>query len=374
MRAEGVRVPLVDLGPQHEPIVADLEAAWRTVLASGRFIGGPEVERFEEQWASYCGVKHAAGVANGTDALLLTIRALGIGAGDEVIVPANTFVATAEAVVLAGATPRFVDVDPKSLVVTSATIEPALGPRTAAVIVVHLYGHTPDMDDVLQLTTRANVALIEDAAQAHGATWNGKPAGSFGVAGCFSFYPAKNLGAIGDGGAVVSNDASLIEKIRIFGDHGRSIEDRGTHREVGTNSRLDALQAALLTVKLGHLDEWTASRRTIAATYRSRLAEIDVAMVEGDSASESAYHLLVVRLDRRDDVRLRLAQRGIETGIHYPVPCHKQVPYKGYGEGTLPVAEHAAGEILSLPFFPHMTDDAVDEVIVALEHETAKTT
>jgi dTDP-4-amino-4,6-dideoxygalactose transaminase len=233
------------------------------------------------------------------------------------------------------------------------------------VIVVHLYGHMPDMDRIADVTQRAGVHLIEDAAQAHGATWKGRRAGSFGIAGCFSFYPGKNLGAIGDGGAVVSSDPALIDAIRELGDHGRSALDRSVHVSVGTNSRLDALQAAVLSAKLARLDDWTASRRRIAQRYASSLPP-DVTLVSPPPGCASAYHLFVVRVADRDDRQRILTDRGIATGIHYAVPCHRNEPYARYASEPLPAAEHAASEILSLPMFPHMTDDQIDRVVDAL--------
>jgi dTDP-4-amino-4,6-dideoxygalactose transaminase len=357
-----VRVPLVDLEAQHREIAGELDAAWSRVLNSGRFIGGPEVERFEDAWAAYCGVNHAVGVANGTDALVVTLRALGITAGAEVILPTNTFIATAEAVALVGARPRFIDVDPHTLTMTADAVADAISPRTAAVIVVHLYGHVPNMDDILTVTSRAGLPLIEDAAQAHGAEWAGKRAGSFGVAGCFSFYPTKNLGAMGDGGAVVTNDSELAAVIRELIDHGRSQADRDAHVRIGTNSRLDALQSALLGVKLRHLDAWTDRRREIASEYSERLKVAGLDIVAPPSGSKSAFHLLVARVGERDRVRSRLAHEGIQTGIHYAVPCHQQHPYAWCADGPLPEAERASREIVSLPLFPQMNSEQVAEV------------
>jgi dTDP-4-amino-4,6-dideoxygalactose transaminase len=365
-------VPFTDLAAMTREVRAAVEAGWARLLESGRFIGGEAVEEFEQAWAAYCGAPHAAGVANGTDALQLALSALGIGAGDEVIVPANTFVATAEAVVLAGATPRFADVSPGTLVLTPEQLQAAVTARTRAVIVVHLYGQMPDMDALCAAAARADLAVIEDAAQAHGATWRGRRAGSIGTAGCFSFYPGKNLGAFGDAGAVVTADADLAQRIRCLRDHGRAEGSHYRHELVGTNSRLDALQAVVLTAKLARLDTWTQARRDVAARYRAAFAGSAARMIEELPGSRGAYHLAVVRVPARERVERRLAALGIQTGIHYPVPCHRQAPYRSFTAGRLPAAEEAAGEILSLPIFPHMSDGQVARVCDAVHEAIAR--
>jgi dTDP-4-amino-4,6-dideoxygalactose transaminase len=352
-------VPFVDLTAMTREIRPGLERAWGNLLDSGRFVGGDAVNDFERAWASYCGVPEAVGVANGTDALQLTLMALGIGAGDEVIVPANTFIATAEAVVLAGATPRFADVSPDTLLLTPAQLEAALTPRTAAVIVVHLYGQLPDMDAWQLAADRAGIVLIEDAAQAHGASWRDRRAGSFGRAGCFSFYPAKNLGAFGDAGAVVTADTGLAGRIRSLRDHGQAPGSRYQHERIGTNSRLDALQALVLTAKLDRLDTWTRARRSIAARYRAALGDGPARLVAEPPSSRGAYHLAVALVPDRARVRRDLSAAGVETRIHYPIPCHRQPPYRRFGTGPLPVAERTAAEVMSLPIFPHMSDGQV---------------
>ena len=354
-------VPMSDLGAMTSEVREGLDTAWHELTERSSFVGGPLVERFEIEWASYCGTTHAIGVANGTEAIELALRALGIGPGDEVIVPANTFIATAEAVVFAGATPRFVDVDPQTLLVSPETIRPAINARTAAIVVVGLWGNMPAMDEIVRLAQHSDVALIEDAAQAHGSTWRGRKAGSFGAAGCFSFYPGKNLGAFGDGGAVVTNDPELAERVRSLGNHGRQAGAGHLHALVGRNSRLDALQACVLSAKLARLDGWNRARRHVAARYRLRLGpEIETVHVAPDG--ECTYHQYVVRVPHRDAIRAGLRRRGIETGIHYPVPCHRQDPYAPLCHEALPVAEQAAAEIVSLPIFPHMTDWQVDYV------------
>ncbi|HLI39378.1 MAG TPA: DegT/DnrJ/EryC1/StrS family aminotransferase [Streptosporangiaceae bacterium] len=357
-------VPFTDLAAMTREVEPAVRRAWERLLVSSQFIGGEAVEEFERAWAAYTGVEHAVGVASGTDALRLALTALGIGPGDEVIVPASTFVATAEAVVLAGATPRFADVDPRTLLLAPGQVEAARTPRTRAVIVVHLYGQMPDMDALCRAAGRAGLILIEDAAQAHGASWRGRQAGSFGAAGCFSFYPGKNLGAFGDAGAVVTPDIRLAERVRCLRDHGRTSHYR--HDLVGTTSRMDAMQAAVLTAKLARLDAWTQARRSVAARYREAFAHGPVRMVGEVPGARGVYHLAVVRVPDRDRTRRKLAAMGVQTGIHYPVPCHRQEPYLRFATGPLPAAETAAGEVLSLPVFPHMSDGHVERVCAAV--------
>jgi len=350
----------------------DVERAYLAGLLNGRYIGGPAVTSFERDWAAYCGADHAVGVASGTDALQLSLTALGLGTGDEVVVPANTFIATAAAVVRAGATPRFADVSDDTLLMTPSTLTQAITPRTRAVIVVHLFGQVPDMTGLLAVARQAGITVIEDAAQAHGAEWEGRRAGSFGEAACFSFYPGKNLGAFGDAGAVVTSRPELAGRIRSLPNHGRS---RGAshydHNYLGTNSRLDALQAILLSGKLARLDTWTERRIAVASRYRDLLSRTEFAgtglkLTDVAPLARHVYHLFVVRVARRDSVRAELARRNIETGVHYPVPCHLQPPLRRFADGPLPVAEQAARDLLSLPMFPHLTDDQVDSVCAAL--------
>jgi dTDP-4-amino-4,6-dideoxygalactose transaminase len=360
------QIPFLDLAAMTREVRDDVEQGWQRVLASNRFIGGDEVARFEAAWAGYCQVPHAIGVANGTDALQLTLTALGIGPGDEVIVPANTFVATAEAVVLAGAVPRFADVSPDTLLLTPECLEAAVTGRTKAVIVVHLYGQLPDMGALRRAADRAGLALIEDAAQAHGGTWHGRRAGSFGVAGCFSFYPGKNLGAFGDAGAVVTADPGLAGRIRVLRDHGRTPGSHYQHELIGTNSRLDAMQAVVLTAKLARLDAWNAARRSVTARYRAALAGSPARLVAEVPGMRGVYHLAVVRVPGRDRVSADLAAMGVQTQIHYPIPCHRQEPYLRFADGPLPVAERCAREVLSLPMYPHLTDGQVDRVCAAV--------
>ena len=359
-------VPLSDLGAMTAEVASAVDRAWLEAKDTSVFVGGAQVERFEEEWARYCGTRYAVGVANGTDALELTIRALGIGRGDEVIVPANTFVATVEAIVLAGATPRFADVDPATLLVTAETVAPTINRRTAALVVVELYGGMPAMDDIRRLADATRIALIEDAAQSHGSRWHGRNAGSFGVAGCFSFYPGKNLGAFGDAGAVTTDDRALAERIRSLGNHGRAADAAHIHRLLGRNSRLDALQAGVLAAKLTALDRWNEARREAVATYRTLLDPEIVRFVAVGAGVESAHHLNVVRVARRDVVRKALAAQMVETGVHYPIPCHLQEPYERFTRGRLPEVELAAQEVLSLPLFPHITETQVRRVAACL--------
>jgi dTDP-4-amino-4,6-dideoxygalactose transaminase len=353
------RVPFTDLGATTREVRADVDAAIARVVSSNTFVGGEEVERFEQEWAQYCGTACAVGVGNGTDALTLSLRAIGIGPGDEVVVPANTFVATAEAVVLAGATPRFADVSDDTLLLTPATLEAAIGPRTRAVIVVHLYGQMADMGALTHVADSAGLVVLEDAAQAHGAAWRGRGAGSVGRVGCFSFYPAKNLGAFGDAGAVVTDDVELAARLQCLRDHGRAPGSHHVHDAVGTNSRMDAVQAAVLSVKLERLESWTRARRAVAASYRARLQGGPVRLVAKAPGSQNAYHLMVARVPSRERVMSRLAEAGIQTGIHYPIACHQLEPYRRFSYSPLPVVEQASQEVLSLPLFPHMTQDQV---------------
>jgi len=365
------RIPFADLAEATREVRADVESSFAQVLDAGRFIGGELVERFEQEWSALCGTAHAVAMANGTDALHLTLRAIGIGPGAEVVVPANTFVATVEGVVLAGAMPRFADVDPDTLLLSAATLEAAITPRTRAVIPVHLYGQVCDMDGIQRVASAAELVVIEDAAQAHGATWRGRPAGSFGLAGCFSFYPGKNLGAFGDAGAVVTDDIDLARRLRSMRDHGRAAGFHHEHEFLGTNSRMDALQAAVLLVKLERLPTWTRARREAAARYRAQLAGGPVRLVRAVSGDEHVYHLLVARVPGRERTRRSLARAGIETGLHYPVPCHLMAPYRHHADGPLPVAEQSAREILSLPMYPHLRAEQVarvcEELLAAVE-------
>jgi dTDP-4-amino-4,6-dideoxygalactose transaminase len=361
-------VPFLDISGGNAEVADEVRAGWEVLLGNGQFVGGEAVTRFESEWAAYCGTDYAVGVANGTDALHLVLRGLGIGPGDEVIVPANTFVATAEAIVLAGARPRFADVDDGTLLLTAETLKAAATPATKAVIPVHLYGQLPDMTEIASIAESLGLILIEDAAQAQGATWAGQRAGSFGVAGCFSFYPGKNLGAFGDAGAIVTSDAGLTDRLRSIRDHGRMQGDHGhySHGVIGMNSRLDGVQAVVLSAKLRRLDGWNAKRRELMAEYRRWIDPGVARLVAELPDGAGVHHLAVVQVNDRDRVRKELAGQGIGTGIHYPVPCHLMDPYKEFADGSLPVAEAAANRQLSLPMFPHLTEADVRRVAEAL--------
>jgi dTDP-4-amino-4,6-dideoxygalactose transaminase len=358
-------IRFLDLQSMNAEVWPEISERWQTLFTSGEFIGGRAVEEFERSWAAYCGVRHAVGVGNGTDALVLSLRALGLKHDDEVIVPANTFVATAEAVVLAGASPRFADVCPDTLLLTPESVRAALTPRSRVLVVVQLYGQVADMDALAEVADEAGLFIVEDAAQAHGARWRDGRAGSFGLAGCFSFYPGKNLGAAGDAGAVVTDDDALADRLRVLRDHGRT-GSHHAHIEVGTNSRLDALQAVVLSAKLRRLDAWNASRRQLMARYRENLDGSAARLLSVAAPVTPAHHLGVVRVPRRADVRAGLAERGIATGIHYPTPCHLSPAFTDYFDRPLPVAEAAAEEILSLPLSPHLSTADVDRVSEAL--------
>jgi dTDP-4-amino-4,6-dideoxygalactose transaminase len=364
-------VPFLDLPLQIRNLRPEIDAALESVLAHGAFVHGPEVAAFEGRWAQYVGVKQAVGVGSGTDALLMTLRALGIGHGDEVITAANTFIATAEAISFAGATPVLVDCSLGDYLIDTNAIAAAITPRTRAIIPVHLYGQPADMGAVLALAGRHGLAVVEDAAQAHGATLaDGRFCGSLGLAAAFSFYPGKNLGAFGDGGAVTTDDESLAARLRLLGNLGSSTKYR--HEVKGLNSRLDTVQAAVLSVKLRHLEAWNAARRTAASWYREALADCEGLVLPSQArwTGRHAYHLFVVRLLERDrdSVARKLGVRGIQTVVHYPVPIHMQKAYADLGQkaGAFPAAETASRSILSLPMFPEITRSQVERVAEAL--------
>jgi dTDP-4-amino-4,6-dideoxygalactose transaminase len=370
-----MQVSFLDLPAMHRELGAEFDDIWRRVTSSGQFIGGEFVERFERDWAEYCGTKYCVGVSNGTAALELSLRTLGIGPGDEVIVPANTFIATAAAVAGVGATPVFVDVDPATLLTTAQHVEAAITPRTAAVIAVHLYGQPVDMDAIRRTAAAAGIFVVEDAAQAHGATWRGTRAGGMSDIGCFSFYPGKNLGAVGDAGAIVTNDQAIAEKVRSMSNHGRLRDDPHRHQLLGGNHRLDGLQAAVLSLKLRRLDAWNAERTRIAGVYRASLTDLPIDLLEIAEAARSSHHLFVVQTEDRDGLRRQLAAASVSTGIHYPIPCHRQPAFAERRHASLPVAERAAGRVLSLPMSPNLRDAEVqyvaDAVARALDRRSA---
>jgi dTDP-4-amino-4,6-dideoxygalactose transaminase len=357
-----VRIPFLDIAATHREVAAGLAEAAARVLEGNQFILGDEVALFEQEFARYCQSSHVVGVANGLDALQLALRALGIGGGDEVIVPAHTFIATWLAVSLVGARPVPVEPDPATFNLDPARIEAAVTPRTRAVIPVHLYGQPAEIDPILAVARARGLAVIEDAAQAHGASYRGRRIGAHSDIATWSFYPGKNLGALGDAGAVSTNDAALAERIRLLRNYGS--REKYLHDVQGLNSRLDTLQAALLRVKLQRLDEWNARRRAVAARYASRLAGSRLALPACASHVEPSWHLYVVRTPARDQLREHLAGDGIGTLIHYPVPPHRQAAYAGLGHSgdDFPIASRLASEVLSLPMGPHLSADEVDAV------------
>ncbi len=365
-----LRVPFGDLKRQHDAIRAELDAAVTRVIDSGWYILGPEVRAFEEAFAAFCAARYCIGVANGTEALQLALTALGVGSGDEVITVANAGIYQAITIVAVGARPVFVDVDASSHTMDPAALAAAITPRTRAIMPVHLYGRMADMDAIMAVADRYGIPVIEDCAQAHGATWRGKPAGSIGALGCFSFYPTKNLGALGDGGAIATNDETLAEKVRRLRQYGWE-RKYYTRDAGGLNSRLDELQAAILTVKLRHLPAWNARRRAIAAQYRTLLADTGLILPEAPPDGDHVFHLYVIRTAERDAVQTHLREQGIGTDIHYPLPAHRQPVYAPFAPpGGLPTTERLAQEILSLPMFPELTDDEVHAVATAVRRAT----
>jgi len=367
-RQNSIRVPFLDLKAHHEPLKEEILVAIQEVIDCGAFAGGPFVARFEEDFAAYCRTQFAVGVGSGTEAIWLALLALGIGAGDEVITVPSTFLATAEAISFTGAKPVFVDVDERTYTMDPLLLERAITSRTRAVIPVHLFGQTSDMNPIMEIARRRGLYVIEDACQAHGAEYKGKKAGSIGDAGCFSFYPGKNLGAFGEAGAVVTNDRGLQEKIRVLRDHGQ--EKKYHHAVVGWNARMDGIQAAVLRVKLRGLDRGNAARRDHAGRYRQHLEGRDdlVTPYEAEYGSH-VYHVYALRVKGRDQLLGVLAERGVSCGIHYPIPVHLQAAYSGLGlgRGSFRVAEQCAEEFLSLPMFPELTPDQIDLVASELK-------
>jgi dTDP-4-amino-4,6-dideoxygalactose transaminase len=365
-------IPLTRLDDADPALTEELLDAVRRVAATAGFTLGAEVAAFEHEWAAYCGVAHAVGVSSGTDALALALRALGIGPGDEVLVPANSFIATAEAVSLVGARPRFLDVDPRTALITAAHVEAAIGRRTRCVIPVHLYGRTVQLEPIVALARARGLAVIEDACQAHGASIGDRRAGSIGDAGCFSFYPAKNLGAWGDAGAVVSGDSRLADRVRLLRAHGQRTRHR--HEVVGTTARLDAVQAAILRVKLRRLEEWNERRRRAGAALTRALqgGPVDPPPARAPGG-DHVFHQFVVQSDHRDALRRHLAARGVATAVHYPAPVHRTPAYASAGlEVTpLPVAEARAARICSLPIHPQLTDREITRIAAAVHDFSA---
>lgn len=359
-------VPFVDLRAQNNSIMGAIEPAITRVISRSNFIQGEEVGLFEREFADYCGVREAVGVASGTEALRLSLLACRVGPGDEVITTPFTFIATAEAISQVGATPVFVDVDPESCNVDTQGIEAAITSRTKAILPVHLYGRPANMDRIGAIAKAYELMVIEDACQAHGARYAGVRVGGMGDVGCFSFYPSMNLGAFGDAGMMVTNDSGIAEEVRLLRDHGR--KEKYEHLRVGFNGRMDTLQAAVLRVKLTRLDRWTARRQAIAATYRRLLQNEDIRLFDDDNGAESVQHLFVIRTGQRGHLRRALTAAGIETAVHYPIALHLQPAYRhlGYQMGDFPESEHAAREVLSLPMFPELTDGQVHQVAEAV--------
>jgi len=360
-----MHVPFLDLSIQHRAIRDDLEQAMREIFEHSSYIMGPHVAQFEREFATFLGVKHAIGVGNGTDALHLTLRALGIGPGDEVITAANTFIATTEAISAVGAAIALVDIDPTSYTLDPAQVEAAITPRTKAIMPVHLYGQPADMGAIMAIANRHGLLVVEDACQAHGALYDGRAVGTIGIAGCFSCYPGKNLGAYGDAGIVVTNDDTVAEQVRLLANHGSRVK---YHHEIeGWNSRLDTLQAVVLSLKLRHLEQWNGERKAVAERYGALLRGSGVqtpAIVNRDHV----WHLYVIETDARGALAAELGAQGVATGIHYPVPLHLLPAYRdlGYRAGAFPVTERAAERILSLPMYPGLSVEQIEHVAAAI--------
>ena len=364
-------IPFVDLKSQYKSIESEIKEAIQEILETTRFIGGPPVADFEIDFAEYVGAKHCVGTSSGTSALHLALVTAGIGPGDEVITVPDTFVATAEAISHTGADIRFVDVDPETYNMDPSKLEAAITPKTRLILPVHLYGQPADMDPILEIAEKHGLQVVGDAAQAHGAHYRGKKIGSLGRVVCYSFYPGKNLGAYGDGGALVTDDDDLAERARQLLDHGRS--DKYNHEVIGFNYRLDSIQAAILHVKLKHLEEWLESRRRVAATYRRVLADLPLTLPVEVEDVRHVYHLFVILSRERDRLREFLASKGIAAGIHYPISVHllKAYSHLGIQPGAFPVAERVAAEGLSLPMFPELTDGQIEEIGAALTEALA---
>lgn len=361
-----IQIPLVNLQRQHEALASEIRSAIDNVITRGDFILGADVEAFEREFASFCGVRHCIGVANGLDALVLSLKALGIREGDEVITAANTFSATAYAIQHAGAMPVVVDHEPQTYTMDARRLHAAITSRTKAIMPVHLYGQPADMQAIRPVAEEHDLPIIEDACQAHGAHYLGSRCGSLGRAAAFSFYPGKNLGAMGDGGAITTNDDELADWARSARNYGSKIKYRHTTR--GWNSRLDTIQAAVLRVKLRHLDQWNQRRRELATVYRQHLAGVDVILPETRAGGDHVFHLFVIRCPQRDGVLQFLQERGIGAGIHYPIPVHRQVAFGRVCRESEPLkhAEQFADELLSLPICPFITEDEVRRVCQAV--------
>jgi dTDP-4-amino-4,6-dideoxygalactose transaminase len=367
-----MKVPFLDLQAQHAPLRAEFDRAIASVIDQGAFAGGPFVAAFEKDFAAYCDCEHAVGVSNGTDALWLALLASGVGPGDEVITVPSTFMATAEAITYCGARPVFVDIDERSYTMASSQLEAAITSRTKAIIPVHLFGQCADMDPILEIARAHRIPVIEDAAQAHGAVYKARRAGSMGAAGCFSFYPGKNLGAFGEAGGVVTNDAKLAETMRVLRDHGQ--ERKYHHSLVGWNCRMDGIQAAVLQSKLRHLDEGNERRRAHAAAYTRAFQDLREIIAPAETSGIGhVYHIYGIRVPERDEVLRLLESKGVGCGIHYPVPVHLQPAYQelGYGRGSFEVSEQTSSEFLSLPMFPELTETQRNYVVESVRSSVA---
>jgi len=361
-----MNIPFVDLKTQYQNIRDEIDPAIGEVVSSGWFVGGPRLKAFEEQFASFCRADHAIGVSSGTAALHVALAAAGIGSGNEVITAPNTFIATTEAITLAGARPVFVDVEPDSMNIDAGRIEEAITPRTRAIMPIHLYGQPADMDPIMEIARRHDLLVIEDACQAHGAEYKGKKVGALGHIGCFSFYPGKNLGAYGDGGMVVTNDSILAETVRMLSNHGQKEKNR--HPREGFNYRLDAIQAAVLGVKLKHLERWNGQRRDHARLYGEGLHGLELKLPTEKEFAKHVFHLYIIQLSRRNELADHLASRGVSVGLHYPLALHQQEAYARLGcrPGSYPVAEACADEVLSLPMFPELTEPQIQHVVKSI--------
>lgn len=358
-------IPYFDLKRQYQKLKSEYQAALLETAESGSYVLSASVREFEEKFSKYCGVSSALGVGSGTDALIFALRALGVGKGDEVIVPSYTFSATIFSIIHVGATPVFAEIDPETYTIDPTSIQNLITKRTKAILPVQLYGQMADMDPILSIARKKKLKVIEDACQAHGAQWKGKKSGALGDAGCFSFYPTKNLGAFGDGGALISNDKKLLERASYMRNLGRT-DTKSPHKIVGWTSRLDALQAAILNIKLLHLDDFNKQRRRVASRYMARLQSTPLILPKEGKDRYHVYHLFVVRAPgkKRDALQKYLAEHQIGSFIHYPIPTHRQPAIRPYIKKApkLPLTEKICGEILSLPIFPEMTDDEVDHV------------
>lgn len=362
-----MRVPFLDLLLHHEPIRGELRAAIEAVIDSSAFAGGPYVESFEREFATFCEARHACGVGNGTDALWFALLALGVGPGDEVITVPSTFMATAEAVSYCGARPVFIDIDEETYTMDAAQLEQAISPRTKAIVPVHLFGQVADMDPILEIARRHKLPVVEDACQAHGAQYKGRLAGTMGVMGCFSFYPGKNLGAIGEAGAILTNSGELKRTLDTLRDHGQARKYH--HSMVGWNGRMDGIQGAVLSIKLKKLAFWNESRRLHAAHYTALLSGLDGITLPFTAPGRThVFHIYAIRVQKREDLIRTLAAQGIDCGIHYPVPLHLQEAYRSLniGRGSYPVAEKCADEFVSLPLFPELLPAQVECVALAV--------